>query len=128
VSGGDGLVVVTDGDSGRISAYRAADGRRLWRRTFRETAGAYTELRFGTVIGGQVRVVELRPAPAKVLTFDATGKTIGTQDLPMFAQGGDPQPVGGDYGTLIINDVNANTAHDPHPYVLLTASRQAPRS
>jgi outer membrane protein assembly factor BamB len=128
VSGGDGLVVVTDGDSGRISAYRAADGRRLWRRTFRETAGAYTELRFGTVIGGQVRVVELRPAPAKVLTFDATGKTIGTQDLPMFAQGGDPQPVGGDYGTLIINDVNANTAHDPHPYVLLTASRQVPRS
>jgi outer membrane protein assembly factor BamB len=123
VSGGDGLVVVTDGDAGRISAYRAADGRRLWRRIFPNVGGEYTELGFGTVIDGRVRVVEQEPRPIKVITFDAAGKVAGTQDLPMFAGGGSPIPVGGDYGTLVINDENASISDAPRPYVLLTAGR-----
>jgi hypothetical protein len=114
-------VVVTDGDSGRISAYRAADGRRLWRRTFPETTASSTELRFGTVIGGQVRVVELRRPPPRCSPSTRPERPSGLRTSPMFAQGGDPQPVGGDYGTLIINDVNDKVAHGPHPYVLLTA-------
>jgi outer membrane protein assembly factor BamB len=123
VDGGDGLVVVTDGNAGRISAYQAADGKRLWQRTFPDAGGEYTRLQDGTVVGGHVRVIELQPRPVKVITFDGAGTITGTQELPMFNSGGNPLIVGGDYGTLVINDMNSTMAGDKYSYALLTASR-----
>ncbi|MEV0407947.1 PQQ-binding-like beta-propeller repeat protein [Actinoallomurus sp. NPDC050550] len=121
VAGGDGLVVVTEHDD-QITAYRAADGKRLWRRTFSGAGDQLTRLRSGTVIGGQVRVVELEPRPIKVFTFDSAGKTTGIQELPMFERGGDPGLVGGDFGTLVVEDENVEPNDKLPPYVLLTAT------
>jgi hypothetical protein len=123
VDGGDGLVVVTDGNAGRISAYQAADGKRLWQHAFPDAGGEYTRLRYGTVVGGHVRVIELQPRPVKVITFDGAGTITGTQELPMFDNGGNPLIVGGDYGTLVINDTNSTMDGAKYSYALLTASR-----
>jgi hypothetical protein len=115
-------VVVTTLQADQITVYRAADGKRLWQ--YADTSDEGPLLRSATVVNGQVRVVELHGGP-RVVTFDGSGAIVGRQDLPMFAAGdGDPAIIGGDYGTLVMVDVNADRTRHPHvrPYVLLTAT------
>jgi hypothetical protein len=73
---------------------------------------------------GQVRAVALEGGP-RVVTFGGDGTIVGRQDLPTYAGGGDPAIVGGDYGTLVLVDENADRSRHPHarPYVLLTGAR-----
>jgi outer membrane protein assembly factor BamB len=120
-TGGDGLVVVTTLDGGQVTAYRAADGKRLWQ--YRDK-GDVLRLRSVVVVKGQVRAVSLAGAP-RVVTFGEDGTITGRQDLPMYVGGGDPAIVGGDYGTLVLVDENADRSRHPHarPYELLTGAR-----
>lgn len=120
-TGGDGLVVVTTLDARQVTVYRAADGKRLWRYTNKSDV---LGLRSAMVVKGQVRAVALEGGP-RVVTFGGDGTIVGRQDLPMYAGGGDPAIVGGDYGTLVLVDENADRSRHPgaHPYVLVTGTR-----
>jgi hypothetical protein len=123
ISGGAGLVVVTDTYASRITVYRAADAKQLWQHAFGTTGHRDVDLTTAAmVIGGQVRVVVGLAAPFQVVTFDSAGQVEGSQDLPMFDRGGNPAAIGGDYGTLVVEDITAAADEDSPvpPYVLLT--------
>jgi hypothetical protein len=122
VTGGQGFLVVTDHDVPQISVYRATDGKQLWHHTFHGTDGESASLEFGTVVDGQVRVIQESPHPVNVITFDKGGRVAGTQELPMFDEGGIPRVVGGDYRTLVVKDTSAGAAGLKNRYVLLTAT------
>ncbi|MEU5532586.1 PQQ-binding-like beta-propeller repeat protein [Streptomyces sp. NPDC020362] len=121
VVGGDGLVVAETGD--RVTAFRAADGKRLWRRavpTYDKRDQAM--LRSPAVVAGQVRVVQVIPGPVQVITFTSTGAVAGRQELPMFEGGGNPWIAGGDYGTLMVRDENTRPGKEPGAYAYLSAT------
>ncbi|MEV0407632.1 PQQ-binding-like beta-propeller repeat protein [Actinoallomurus sp. NPDC050550] len=116
-AGGDGLVVGTTRDARQSTVYRATDGKRLWQYSAKSDDA---RLRYLTVVNGQVRAVD----GPRVLTFDGSGAIAGRQDFPMFAAGGNRAVIGGDYRTLVVEDMNADRTRHPHvrPYVLLTAT------
>jgi outer membrane protein assembly factor BamB len=121
-TGGAGLVVVSRPDTGQITAYRAADGTRLWQHTFGDDG--VSEIQVGLVIEGQVRAIAGSLGSYRVATLNAAGGIEGTQDLPMFYDGGDPRLVGGDDATLVVESFHTYLYDYPEPpYVLLTASR-----
>lgn len=120
VAGGDGLVVAENG-KGRVTAFRAADGKQLWQRTLPASHG-WADVRSPAVVAGQVRVVEFSPRPLQVITFTSTGAIAGREELPMFASGGYPWIVGGDYGTLLIQNTNMREEKEPGAYVYLSAT------
>jgi outer membrane protein assembly factor BamB len=118
VAGGQGLVVVTSNKYPEIATYRATDGKQLWHHTYYGTF-----LQFGAVINGQVRVVQIARYSVKVLTLDVNGRSIGTQELPMFEHGSNPRLIGGDYRTLVVQDTSAAADKLKNRYVLLTSTR-----
>jgi outer membrane protein assembly factor BamB len=123
VAGGQGLLVVTSNEYPEIATYRATDGKQLWHRTFYGPGNDSAGLQFGTVIDGQVRVVQDSPHAVKVITLDMNGRPIGTQELPMFNYGGNPRLIGGDYRTLVVEDISAAADTATYRYVLLTSTR-----